>query len=781
VNCRHCRAPLSERFLDLGHAPPSNAYRGSAQVDAPEVTYPLRLFVCTRCWLVQTQDFASAGSLFDDDYAYFSSTSQTWLAHAEAYARMITTRLGLGQGSFVVEIAANDGYLLRNFVRAGVPGLGIEPTASTAAVAERAGIPTVREFFGRSLARRLAEGGRQADLVVGNNVYAHVPDINDFTEGIAILLKPGGTVTLEFPHLMRFIEHAQFDTAYHEHFSYLSLWTAEAMFRQAGLRIFDVEELGTHGGSLRIYGCHDKDLRTTHDSVHRVLAEEERRGMRALAAYEGFQNRANAVKNDLLAFLIEQKRSGAKVVAYGAAAKGNTLLNYAGVKSDLLAFVCDAAAAKQGKYLPGSGIPILPPSALAEYRPDLVLILPWNIADEIMVQHRFVRDWGGRFVVAVPRLHVYGDEVEQRTRRIHYTKPSITEREVRYAADAAANGWGERCYDYIRRFEKLYAEHVGVRHAIATSSCTGAMHMGLAGLGVGIGDEVILGDINWIASAAPVTYLGAKPVLVDVLPDTWCLDPVRVEAAITSRTRAIIAVHLYGNLCGMDALLAIGGRHGIPVIEDAAEAIGSQWHGHRAGALGRFGTFSFHGTKTVTTGEGGMFVTDDDKLYQRVLALSNHGREPGEARQFWPASVGFKYKMSNIQAAIGCAQVERIDELIAGKRRVFQYYADRLRHLPLAMNPEPPSTVNGFWMPTIVVDRNVPFDRDALLASFKDHNIDGRVFFWPLSLLPMFAPAPQNAVSHRLYARAVNLPTYHDLDDRDMDHVVALVRKHLHA
>jgi perosamine synthetase len=278
--------------------------------------------------------------------------------------------------------------------------------------------------------------------------------------------------------------------------------------------------------------------------------------------------------------------------------------------------------------------------------------------------------------------------------------------------------------------------------------------------------------------AAPITYLGAKPILVDVLPDTWCIDPAQAEAAITPRTKAIIAVHLYGNLCDMDALRAIGDRHGIPVIEDAAEAIGSQWGEKTAGSLGAFGTFSFHGTKTMTTGEGGMFVTQDDALYERVLALGNHGRARGQTKQFWPDMIGFKYKMSNLQAAVGCAQVERIDDLIVGKRRVFAYYAEQLRGLPLTMNPEPADGVNGFWMPTIVADDGVAFDREALLAAFKEHSIDGRVFFWPLSMLPMFEPRPQNRVSYGLFNRAVNLPSYHDLDEAGMDRVVGLVRKH---
>lgn len=359
--------------------------------------------------------------------------------------------------------------------------------------------------------------------------------------------------------------------------------------------------------------------------------------------------------------------------------------------------------------------------------------------------------------------------------RIHYTKPSITDLETRYASDAAAHGWGERCYEYIGRFEGAFRDHLGVRHAIATSSCTGALHLGLAALGVGSGDEVIYADTNWIASAAPATYLGATPVFVDVLADSWCLDPAKVEAAITIRTKAIVAVHLYGNLCDMNELLAIGRRHNLPVVEDAAEAIGSVYHGKRAGSMGAFGSFSFHGTKTITTGEGGMFVTNDDDLYERVLTLSNHGRTRNQTRQFWPDVIGFKYKMSNLQAALGCAQMERINDLISGKRRVFSAYAAAFSDLPVIMNPEPVDTLNGFWMPTIVVADDVPFDRAALLAEFTAKNIDGRVFFWPLSMLPMFDGKPEHRISYSLFPRAVNLPSYHDMSDHDIERVVEVV------
>lgn len=406
MNCRHCKALLTHKFIDLGFAPPSNAYLTKADLNRPEKYFPLRVMVCDACWLVQTEDYAQADELFSADYAYFSSTSSVWLTHAARYAEKMIKSLGLNQNSHVIEVAANDGYLLKNFVAAGIPCLGIEPTASTAAAAEKLGIPILREFFGEALGKRLAEEGKQADLIAGNNVYAHVPDINDFTRGLKAALKPGGTITLEFPHLMQLIEQCQFDTIYHEHFSYLSLFTVKRIFESAGLRIFDVEQLSTHGGSLRIYGCHAEDTRPNSPAVATLLAEEARRGLQTLATYQGFQARADQIKDDLLLFLIEQKRAGKKVAAYGAAAKGNTLLNYAGVKPDLLSFVCDAAPAKQGKFLPGSHIPILPPSALLDLAPDYVLILPWNLREEVTQQVTYVRNWGARFVIAVPALRV---------------------------------------------------------------------------------------------------------------------------------------------------------------------------------------------------------------------------------------------------------------------------------------------------------------------------------------------------------------------------------------
>ena len=361
--------------------------------------------------------------------------------------------------------------------------------------------------------------------------------------------------------------------------------------------------------------------------------------------------------------------------------------------------------------------------------------------------------------------------------RIYYTKPSITDREVRYATDAARHGWGQRCYEYIDRFETLFREHLGTQFSVATSSCTGALHMGLAALGLGPGDEVILADTNWIASAAPITYLGAKPVFVDILPDTWCLDPDRVQAAVTSRTKAILAVHLYGNLCQMDRLLELGNRHGIPVIEDAAEAIGSSWQGNPAGSMGLFGAFSFHGSKTVTTGEGGMFTTNDASLARKVLTLSYHGRAPGETKQFWPERIGFKYRMSNVDAAIGCAQLERLEELVKRKREIFAYYRQALGQVKgVSMNPEEAGTVNGYWMPTLVFDRHTGVSGEMLLRLLRDRNIDARSVFHPLSSLPMFSPCPGNTESYNLSEKAINIPSYHDIREEDMNRVIKAVK-----
>jgi SAM-dependent methyltransferase len=405
MKCRHCAAELERVCLDLGSAPPSNAYLSEAALRAPEIWYPLRLLVCERCWLVQTEDHAGREALFSDDYAYFSSFSSSWLAHARAYVEAMRSRFALTPASLVCEIAANDGYLLRWVRDAGVPCFGVEPTASTARAARALGLDIVERFFGVALGQELAAAGRQVDLVAANNVLAHVPDINDFVAGFAALLKPDGVATFEFPHLLRLLAENQFDTVYHEHYSYLSLSAVVRVFEGNGLAVFDVEALTTHGGSLRVFAQRlDSGRRPMSDAVGRVLDEEVAAGLTSAAGYEGFQARIDKVKDDFMSFLIDAHRAGRKVAAYGAAAKGNTLMNYAGVRPDLIAYVVDRNPAKQGRFMPGSRIPIVDEARLRADRPDDVVLLPWNLRDELMTQLDYVRGWGGRFVTAVPEL-----------------------------------------------------------------------------------------------------------------------------------------------------------------------------------------------------------------------------------------------------------------------------------------------------------------------------------------------------------------------------------------
>lgn len=407
MNCRHCHTPLTRRFLDLGAAPPSNAYLSEADLSAPVTWYPLRVLYCDNCWLVQAEDYAAHDELFSADYAYFSSMSSSWLAHARRYATAMIDRFGLNVGSHVIEIASNDGYLLRNFRDAGISHLGVEPTHATAEAARKIGVETVEAFFGRDLARLLVKQGRSADLIAANNVLAHVPDINDFVSGFAILLKEDGVATFEFPHLVRLIRERQFDTIYHEHFSYLSLTAVDTIFRANGLSVFDVEGLATHGGSLRVFAQRsDTGQRPTTGAPKAMLAEEDRIGIRDHGLYDGFQQVAESVKNAFLSFLLTAKAEGNSVAAYGAAAKGNTMLNFAGIRPDLLPFVVDLSPMKAGRYMPGSRIPILAEDAIRTARPDYVVILPWNIADEIMAQLAYIRDWGGQFVTAVPKLDI---------------------------------------------------------------------------------------------------------------------------------------------------------------------------------------------------------------------------------------------------------------------------------------------------------------------------------------------------------------------------------------
>lgn len=405
MKCRHCGSELRLPFLDLGNAPPSNAYLTAEALHGPEVWFPLRILVCENCWLAQTEDYAGREAFFTHDYAYFSSFSSTWLDHAQRYVSKMIERFHLGAAHCVVEVAANDGYLLQYVKRAGIPCYGVEPTVSTATAARDKGLEIVERFFGIELAEELARAGRKADLMVANNVLAHVPDINDFVAGFACLLKPQGVVTFEFPHLLRMVRENQFDTAYHEHYSYLSLTAVQRIFHANGLDVFDVEEVSTHGGSLRVYAQRKDSGAHAHDpAVTAILSRETNAGLTTSDFYRAFQPAAERVKDDLLLFLLDAKRRGLKVGAYGAAAKGNTLLNFAGVRPDLLPYVVDKNPAKQDKYMPGSRIPIVDEAHLKKHRPDVIVILPWNLREEVAAQLSYAHQWHARFLTAVPAL-----------------------------------------------------------------------------------------------------------------------------------------------------------------------------------------------------------------------------------------------------------------------------------------------------------------------------------------------------------------------------------------
>ncbi len=408
MRCRHCDQPLTKTFVDLGSAPPSNAYLTAEALKAPERQYPLRVLVCDNCFLVQTEDFAAFAELFDENYAYFSSYSDSWLTHAERYVADMVRRFELGPSSMVAEIAANDGYLLQYVMAREIPCYGVEPTASTAAAAREKSIDIVEEFFGEALGSKLAGEGRAADLIAANNVLAHVPDINDFVAGFTALLKSDGVATFEFPHLAELIRHNQFDTIYHEHFSYLSLGIVRRLFKANGLHVFDVEKLPTHGGSLRVFVQRsDTGTRKEGDRVAEVIAEERELRLDNIAGYEGFQSRAEKAKENFLSFLLKQRAAGKSVAAYGAAAKGNTFLNFSGIRPDLISFVVDRNPEKQDKFMPGSHIPIVAEEKLIKVKPDFVVILPWNLADEISTQLNYAREWDVKFVRAIPEVKIW--------------------------------------------------------------------------------------------------------------------------------------------------------------------------------------------------------------------------------------------------------------------------------------------------------------------------------------------------------------------------------------
>jgi 2-polyprenyl-3-methyl-5-hydroxy-6-metoxy-1,4-benzoquinol methylase len=407
MHCRFCKTELTDTFIDLINSPASNSFLTKEQLNEPEAYYPLKVYTCPKCFLVQVDEYKKSDAIFNSDYVYFSSYSTSWLQHAKRYANAMCSRFGFNNHSHVIEIASNDGYLLQYFKEKNVPVLGIEPTSNTAEVAKGKGIETVVDFFGTTLAKKLADTGIKADLLLGNNVLAHVPDIVDFVKGMKTILKDDGVITMEFPHLMQLVDNNQFDTIYHEHFSYLSFYTVKEIFAAQGLEMFDVEEIPTHGGSLRVYAKHkEDDSKAISPNVEALLLKEKNKGMTSMEYYNNFQDKALKIKLDLLGFLLEQKRNNKKVAGYGAAAKGNTLMNYCGIKNDLIDFVVDANPHKQNKFLPASHIPVVNEAHLKAEKPEYVIIFPWNLKEEIVNQLAYIREWGGKFVVLIPQLQI---------------------------------------------------------------------------------------------------------------------------------------------------------------------------------------------------------------------------------------------------------------------------------------------------------------------------------------------------------------------------------------
>jgi len=407
MRCRFCGNEITKTVVDLVNAPPSNAYLREEQLNEPEVYYPLKIMVCDHCWLVQVDEYASSADIFDDDYLYFSSYSSSWVEHAQKYVEMIIPKLSLTRKSRVMEIASNDGYLLQFFVQAKIPCVGVEPSTSTRAAALEKGVESIPEFFGEEFAKRIIKTREKQDLIIGNNVLAHVPKINDFVEGLKIALADNGTITMEFPHLLNLLKYDQFDTIYHEHYSYLSLYAVQQIFAAHGLKIYDVEELPTHGGSLRIYACHNSDVRDITDAVEKIVADEITYDLATYDAYISFQKRVEIIRSAFLTFLLQAKNERKIVAGYGAAAKGNTLLNYCGIKGNQnIVAVADASPHKQGRYLPGSHIPVISPQQIKEIKPDYLIIFPWNLKEEIVRQNAYIREWGGKFVTVIPHLEI---------------------------------------------------------------------------------------------------------------------------------------------------------------------------------------------------------------------------------------------------------------------------------------------------------------------------------------------------------------------------------------
>ncbi|MCH9633976.1 MAG: UDP-4-amino-4-deoxy-L-arabinose--oxoglutarate aminotransferase [Chlamydiae bacterium] len=777
MKCRHCQHKTLS-FLNLGFSPLANDYLTSEDLNSPETTYPLVLRVCNNCFLVQVQDSFPINKLFPEDYAYFSATSISWLLHSKDFSVMITEKLNLNNNSLVIEVGSNDGYLLRNFVNKNIPCIGIEPSSDTARESNKFGIKTVEKFFNTELAKTLPK----ADLVIGNNVYAHVPDINDFSVALKTILKEEGTITLEFPHLLKFIQELQFDTAYHEHFFYLSLHTVIKIFDSSGLKVYNVEELATHGGSIRIYGCHKESKKKVSESVHTMLQQEKEFGILNIATYFDFKNEVEQIRNKFLSFMVKAKNSSKKIVAYGAAAKGNTFLNFAGIKHDFIQTIYDQAKSKQNKYLPGSHIPIENPNNIDPEKFDYILILPWNIQEEV---HKFLVSKGipeEKIIVFYPRnKNKFYHNLLTKTNKENFPvfKPLIEKEEINAAVQSLEIGWLGMGAS-VGQFETAILSQIQSKNRFAVAVSTGhaALHLAMHLINVQPGDEIITPSFNNIADFQAIAAMGAKPVFCDILNETLCIDASKIEPLITSRTKAIIIMDYACFLADHDKINQLATKYKLRVIHDAAHSFGSYYKGKPVGSFSDITMFSFDPVKTITCIDGGALIVNSKKdleLLQRMrlIGMNQSPKLMYENQRAWTYDVshlGFRYHLANLHAAIGCAQIKKLDSIISHRRASCKLYNQLLSDNPHLQTPE---SDFEHIAPFIYFVRVCAESRDGLKEYLMSKSIHTGIHWQPGHFFSFFKDCAKGdlSVTESISKEILTLPLYSDITKNAIIHI----------
>lgn len=797
--CRICETEISP-FMSFGQQPIANGFL-SPEEYRDEYFFDLSVACCPKCAMFQLMEQPRPEQMFHDNYAFFSGTSTRMSEHFGAFATMIRNRFLAGrQNPFVVEIGSNDGIMLKHFAAAKVRHLGIEPSGNVAAVAREQGVNTISEFFNESLAEKIVAEHGPADAFMAANVMCHISDFRSVVAGIERLLKPDGVAVFEDPYLGAVLEKTSYDQIYDEHVFLFSLHSVSYAFAQRGLELIDVEPQDTHGGSMRYFlakrGAHPVSPR-----VAEHFAREKELGIDQPETYEQFRTNCERSRDRLRTMLEDLRARGKRVVGYAATSKSTTVLNYCKIGPELIEFISDTTPIKQGKFTPGTHIPVRPRAEFAKEYPDYALLFAWNHQPEIFAKESEFSKSGGRWISFVPEVAITlvqeahsavaqlqqlgvpkGSDVvhpipdlSRPDHGITMAGPWISDLEVQTVLDAVQNGWYyEKSYTYVEKFQKEFAAYHGRKHALMTPNCTTAIHLLLTGLGIKEGDEVLVPECTWIASAAGLSYLRATPVFCDIDPVHWCLDPESVRRNITPRTKAMIVVDLFGNMPLMDELRRIANEHGIHLIEDAAEALGSTYKGKRAGSFGVGSVFSFHRTKTLTTGEGGMLLLDDDKLFDFCSVWRDHGRRPG-GPMYFNYEVTYKYMPFNLQAALGWAQFQRVDQLVQKKRWIFDGYRERLAGVPgIQFNAEPEGGFNSVWITSVVFDPSTGMTKARAIEELGKLGVPARPFFYPLSSLPAYPGAEavyreKNPRAYDISSRAINLSCSSNLTAQQLD------------